>query len=228
MPFIPSFAGYQNITVVQSGSFTKLSGGASPACLCLDGNGDVYLLGDTSGMGILGSQKHDTPILVDTNCVDIACGDTHILVKKANGDLYGFGTNVGGNLNSIGGNGSITGSLTLLANNVNKIFAGFGNSFYTDSSDNLYGTGRNAEGQLGKGDNLHSSNWTLLTTNVVDLDILTFSTIIIKSDNTAFGSGDNNEGQLGLGDLIARNTFEQISGVFDKCAVGSNHSILKG
>jgi alpha-tubulin suppressor-like RCC1 family protein len=87
-----------------------------------------------------------------------------------------------------------------------------------DTSNNLYSTGRNFEGQLGLGDNSDRNVYTNVTPNISGKKVIAVSvgsnfSLMLTSDatNNLYGCGYNGEGQLGLGDTGNRYVFTNIT-----------------
>ena len=122
--------------------------------IALDNNGQLYGSGNNyyGELGISGTFTEFTPIPITGNptIVAISCGYRHSIALDNNGQLYGTGRN---NVGQLGFNSGtiteftpipITGNPTIIS-----IVCGYDNSIALDDNNNLYGTGRNSEGQLG-------------------------------------------------------------------------------
>ena len=78
----------------------------------------------------------------------------------------------------------------------------------------LWGTGYNANGELGLGDTNYRNIFTEIITNTDDVKQVYCGfdhTLILKNDGTLWGCGYNSSGQLGLEDKTNRYTFTEIT-----------------
>ena len=87
-------------------------------------------------------------------------------------------------------------------------------SFILKNDGTLWGCGYNKFGQLGLGDTIDRSTFTIASINTNDVKSVYCGndhTLILKNDGTLWGCGYNGFGQLGLGDTNDRNIFTQIT-----------------
>jgi alpha-tubulin suppressor-like RCC1 family protein len=76
----------------------------------------------------------------------------------------------------------------------------------------IWGCGRNNYGQLGLGDTVDRTTFTLIRNNIKSVSLGNmFSVIIEKYTNKCFSCGYNGNGELGLGDTNHRNIFTEIT-----------------
>ena len=157
----------------------------------------------------------------------------HSLILKNDSTLWGTGYNGYGQL----GLGDTTNrttftQITTNADDVKEIYCGGDHTFILENDGTLWGTGYNAYGQLGLGDNIDRNTFTQITTNTNDIKSVYCGgnhTIILKNDGTLWGCGQNNAGQLGLGDTTNRNIFTQITTNTDdikEIHYGRHHTII--
>jgi alpha-tubulin suppressor-like RCC1 family protein len=121
---------------------------------------------------------------------------------------------------------------TELINNWHHVLD-LGNHFAITSNEaenNLYVTGYNYYGQLGRGNDMRDINKNIFTNKDINNNILLNSpelaykkilsascgenhTVIVTNDatNNLYVAGRNNEGQLGLGDNVNKNTFTRVT-----------------
>ncbi|WP_404425983.1 fibronectin type III domain-containing protein [Nibricoccus sp. IMCC34717] len=186
--------------------------------LVLVADGSVYQFGSsyygTAGTGVTTAMR--ILPLQATNFIDVldvAAGQSHAAVVRADGKVYCWGLNSSGQL----GCGSIPESYIPVAasglSNIRKVAAGFLHTLALDSSGAVKAWGRNYNGQLG--DNSYTGRNTPvqvsgLTSGVVQIAAGNSISFAIKSDGTVWSWGMNNLGQLGLGDKVERKVPAQI------------------
>uniref|UniRef100_A0A7S2LXD2 Uncharacterized protein n=1 Tax=Skeletonema marinoi TaxID=267567 RepID=A0A7S2LXD2_9STRA len=154
--------------------------------LALDTIGNVWSTGtNTYGQLCLGDTTarerfYQVPIAeaeASTKVVDIALGERHTLLLMDNGQVFGCGWNAYGQL-GIGLKGenmlspveilidepdfNNTTTDTPMVANITQVAAGRGSSYFLTSSDHVYATGTNYEGQLCLGDRVDRPLPTML------------------------------------------------------------------
>jgi alpha-tubulin suppressor-like RCC1 family protein len=140
-------------------------------------------------------------IQLDTNVVQAAIGDNHILYIKSNGNLYGIGYNSSGQLGT--GDYDNRTSSYLIDTNVVSCAVSDDNSYYIKNDDTLYGMGYNGYGQLGLGDSSNRYTSSLITGSVKQVSAANNCALFVALDGTLYGMGYNGEGQLGTGDYTS-------------------------
>ena len=89
-----------------------------------------------------------------------------------------------------------------------------------------FGTGFNANGQLGLGNNSARNVFTALTGNWSQMSCGGYHTMALSAGTTKwFSTGYNADGQLGLGDNSARNAFTALTGNWSQMACGGSHTM---
>jgi alpha-tubulin suppressor-like RCC1 family protein len=89
-----------------------------------------------------------------------------------------------------------------------------------------FGTGQNANGQLGLGYYSNRNTLTPLTGNWSQMVCGLFHTMALSAGTTKwFGTGGNLEGQLGLGDNAGRNTLIPLTGNWSQMVCGGYHTM---
>ena len=146
-------------------------------------------------------------IQLDTNVIQAAVSDNHILYIKSNGNLYGIGYNSSGQLGT--GDYDNRTSSYLIDTNVVSCAVSDDNSYYIKNDDTLYGMGYNGYGQLGTGDYTDYNVPTISTTNVSKVSCGEDFTYIIKNDGTVWATGDNN-GDNNYNVLGIQNTADKV------------------
>jgi alpha-tubulin suppressor-like RCC1 family protein len=168
------------------------------------------------------SEVRTAPTVVMDNIVDIVAGDSGffnaIYFKRSNNTLWSGGYNGYGQL----GNGTTTSTQaatnkfpTQVLTDVASVVAvndtsSLGRAFAIKTDKSLWGTGRNANGQLGLGDTTQRNSFTQITTDVEKISVGHYSSAIIKTDGYIYTTGYNGFGQLGMGDVTQRTTFTQV------------------
>jgi alpha-tubulin suppressor-like RCC1 family protein len=174
------------------------------------GNNVWGQVGDGSGLANMYSPKK---VGIDNNWIYVAAGGHQVLAKKANGDLWGWGSSLYGQLaldqfqiqdTPI----QITQGLTTNW----QMLSGGDHSIAMKSDGKIWAWGSNLFGELGnpafadESNEIHqigTDNWTMVEASIGN-------SAGIKSDGTLWIWGYNSIGQLGLGDTAEHTTPTQM------------------
>ena len=159
---------------------------------------------------------------------------THSFILKNDDTLWGCGYNRHYGQLGLGGGGDIYTftQVTTNTDNIKQIYCGTNHTLILKNDGTLWGCGRNAEGQLGLGDNANRNTFTQITTNTDDIKEIycgEMHSFVLKNDSTLWGCGHNQYGQLGLGDTVNRTTFTQVTTNADDIKsiyCGWNHTFI--
>jgi alpha-tubulin suppressor-like RCC1 family protein len=139
-------------------------------------------------------------------------GDGDPVFSTRNGDNLEFKTLVPGTNMSINDNGTQL-TLNVDINSVNtKIFSNFGNVYYIDKNNDLYGYGINSQSQLGVVSSdvylplLLTNNGILNGNRIVKVAPGNNFSLALDSNGILYSWGANNNGQLGNGNYIPTST----------------------
>ena len=170
-------------------------------------NGEGELgLGDTTNRYVF------TQITTNTdNIKSVYCGESHTIILKNDGTLWGCGNNNCGQLGL--GDTSNRKTFTKITDNVKSVYCGYEHTIIFKNDGTLWGCGNNRSSQLGLGDTSNKTIFTKVTTNVDNIKSIycgSYHSFILKNDGTLWGCGNNEHGQLGLGDANNRKTFTLI------------------
>jgi len=133
----------------------------------------------------------------------VSCGLNHSLILFENGDLYGVGRNLEGqlgiSLNLTSEDGNIA-EWTKIATNVKKICCGYKNSFYIENSENclVYGVGDNTYNQITEQQTPKYYSWQQITENAKDIYAGSGTVFYIDLDKNLYARGMNHFNQLGI------------------------------
>jgi alpha-tubulin suppressor-like RCC1 family protein len=160
----------------------------------------------------------------------IAAGDTHTLVVKRDGTVWGFGSNGWGYL---GDNSTTTRSLPVRAAGVTGIkgvAAGFQHSLAVGLDGRVYSWGNNTSGQQGDGATIgyRTVPWPVpAVTNAVAVAAGSNHSLALTNTGQVYAWGANANGQLGLGNTTVQPTPTLIPGLSDIAgiAAGDTHSL---
>ena len=170
-----------------------------------NGNGELGL-GDTT------DRTTFTQITTNTdNIKSVYCGESHTIILKNDGTLWGCGNNNCGQLGL--GDTSNRKIFTKITDNVKSVYCGYEHTVIFKNDGTLWGCGNNSSSQLGLGDTSNKTTFTKITTRVDNIKSIycgSYYTIILKNDGTLWACGNNEHGQLGLGDTNNRKTFTLI------------------
>ena len=188
--------------------------------LILKNDGTLWSTG-YNGYGQLGLGDYTnrtTFTQITTNADDVKsvyCGGYHTLILKNDGTLWGCGYNANGQLGL--GDTNYRNIFTEIITNtddIKSVCCGGDHTFILKNDGTLWGTGYNANGQLGLGDTNYRNTFTQVTTNADDIKEIycgRSSTFILKNDGTLWSCGFNDYGPLGLGDTGYKTTFTQVT-----------------
>lgn len=186
--------------------------------------GDFYIKGyGVVGVGSGKSNPARVPLPSDIEFDYLAINYSSIYARPKAGQgkdnsLYCLGGNTGGQL----GNGTTT-ALTLpyeksFDSRVKKVIPISRNAdndvcvvYALLESGDLYGCGKNANGELGIGNKTQTNSWTRLTTGVLDIYATAYNTFIVKS-NGLYGAGQNQMSMLGTGSTGAKTSWTIVNG----------------
>jgi alpha-tubulin suppressor-like RCC1 family protein len=152
------------------------------------------------------------------NGSNLGTGDS--VFTSRNGVNFEFKTLVAGSNISIDNNSDEL-TINVNTNNISEIFSNFGNVFYIDKNNDLYGYGINSQSQLGVvGPNAYlplllSKNGILDGNTIVKVAPGNNFTLALDSNGILYSWGANNNGQLGNGNFISSSspTLVDMSGV---------------
>lgn len=220
--------------------------------LAVGSDGNTYAWGHSAfgqmGNGQTGSSSTYLPTLVTTppgvTFTSVTAGSFHALAIGSDGNAYGWGQNVFGQLGD--GTAGVTEMERLPVPvkappgvTFTSINAGNQHSLALDADGNAYTWGYNYSGQLGNGNNATNSDTSvpvLLTAppGVTYTDIIGGSvhSMAIGSDGIAYAWGENENGQLGDGsdvDNFLPTPVVTPPGVtFTSLGAGVTHSVASG
>lgn len=187
---------------------------------------------------VTGKQEHefegDAPVLLPVVIQDIALAGASTYLIYSDGTIRDTGHNFNGQLGrgdnsnkyDFGQAGVFTDWETLFSGSDSVSLCGFG----LRNGGQLWGTGENSLGQLGKGDNTDINTFTQIGTDTDWADVKAGGghTVALKTNGTVWTTGQGTSGQLGLGDNADRNTFGQIAGEYKEIAAGGVYTLMIG
>ncbi len=161
-------------------------------------------------------KQHDVTQLlrigtVSNNLKIISAGDTYSLVLNGDGQVYGYGSNIHGQL-GLGENRNIPILIPTLTN-VNAISVGNYHSLTLNAYGQVYAFGLNYNGQLGLNDTNNRSIPTLISSlrNIIAVSTGNYRSLVLTRDGQVYAFGSNKYGQLGLNDTNNRSIPTLIS-----------------
>eukprot|EP01043_Picozoa_sp_COSAG02_P043885 COSAG02_NODE_3861_length_6130_cov_16.333112_7_plen_260_part_01 len=164
----------------------------------------------------------------------IACGDRHSLVRKADGRIMAFGCNSDGQL----GDGSTTKrnapvEIAALGRDNAQIACGSSHSLVRKVDGGIMAFGYNPFGQLGDGSTTNRNapvEIAALGRDNAQIACGYRHSLVRKADGRIVAFGDNSDGQLGDGSTTKRNTPVEIAALGRdnaQIACGGSHSLVR-
>ncbi|MFY7886728.1 MAG: Ig-like domain-containing protein, partial [Dolichospermum sp.] len=200
--------------------------------IVLMSDGTIYGTGN-NGSGQLGTNNNTSrTTLTQMNSVSgktpsqIACGASFTMVLMNDGTIYGTGNNGSGQLgtSNLISRTTLTQMTSVSGKTPSQIACGNSFTIVLMSDGTIYGTGDNANGQLGTNNN--TSRSSLIQMNSVSgktpsqIACGASFTIVLMIGGTIYGTGNNGSGQLGTGDATDRTILTQSS--FSKNVYATN------
>ncbi len=160
-------------------------------------------------------------VVVDT-VQRIAAGDSHSLMVRGDGTLWGTGWNFSGELGD--GTTSTRSTPIKVASDVLSAATGTQHSVYLKSDGTVWGMGHNGYGQLGDGTQISRKLPVQVATGATAVAVGYYHSLFLKADGTLWGMGANENGQLGDGTRTRRLIPIQIASEVVAMAAGGNQS----
>lgn len=167
----------------------------------------------------------DTETIIPSQMTDtitqIACGNDHSFILTNTNKLFSTGANWDGQLGLGDGNdrnifSKVTDILTYdpdtdttnsteMTDTITKIMCGDHYTMFLTSTNKLFGTGDNNDGELGLNNTSNQYNFTEVVIkelndgeNIINLDAGRRHTLLVTNQGRVFGTGDNGDNQLGI------------------------------
>lgn len=172
--------------------------------VALDAEGNVWTWGYNAngrlGIGSSDYGTHNEPTKVLSNIVKVEAGSSEVIALNKNGYVYTWGKNNGGSLGIIGTNADQHSPVRI--NNIAgaiDVAAGEYHAMILTSDGEVYTTGRNTSGQLGR--NVSKSDYfekVEIDAKIAYIEANNRSSIAIDTLGKLWVWGENSNGQLGL------------------------------
>ena len=206
------------VTLPAGATPTQVFAGAN-CSMALCSNGVLYAWGRNS-MGQLGdgteTDSH-VPVKVKfpsgvTSWTAVACGGYHVMAIGSRGNLYSWGSDADGQLgDGTTTQGIDTAAMVPMPNGVTgwtAIACGGNFSLALGNNGIIYGTGYNADGELGDDTNVSPDTLTMITmpTSVSKFTAVAagwYHGLAIDSRDSVYAWGQNSSGQLGDGSTVS-------------------------
>ena len=197
-----------------TGTFTAIAAGPGHS-LALRSDGTVWGWGSNTtgqlGNGTFSGGPVYTPVQASglTNVVGIAAGQAFSLAVKADGTVWGWGSNFNNALGLPSGTFSVNAPVQIAGiNNVQKVSAGGSHSVALKHDGTVWSWGDNSSGQLGSGEGSGSFSAPRQATGlsgVTAIDAGIVHSLALKSNGTVWAWGNNVDGELGNGSTTNSN-----------------------
>ncbi|MEJ7764245.1 MAG: prepilin-type N-terminal cleavage/methylation domain-containing protein [Acidimicrobiales bacterium] len=250
-----SWGGYSNrlpAQVLGISNITAIAAGGGGHFLALQGDGTVWAWG-YNGRGQLGNGTSNSelrddslpnrvmvegerdpildPILLTPlqGVTAIGAGSLHSLAIKADGTVWGWGSNVLGQLGNAGGT---TARRVDALSEVSAVDGGNNFTLALQRDGTVSALGDNDRGQLGDGTKMNRSTPVKVSglSGVNFLSAGAYHSVAAKADGTVWAWGENLSGGLGDGTLTERSTpvrVSDLSGVTAVAAAGGSSLAVK-
>ncbi|KAK3265772.1 hypothetical protein CYMTET_25572 [Cymbomonas tetramitiformis] len=184
--------------------------------------GEVYAVGDNDSgqLGDGSGTNQSRPVLAATsgNVVQVAAWD-HTVFRTSLGQVLACGSNAYGQLGLGSGNTTnIASPVRVMVNfTVAHIAAGHFHTLFVTSDAEVYGVGRNSEGQLGTGGTNVSHDAPVMiavsssASGVVHAAAGRYHSVFVLASGKVYALGHNSAGQLGDGTRTARRAAVQVA-----------------
>lgn len=176
----------------------------------IDEKGDLWMWGDNSVGQVGNNYEYDiispffdyvkyqsVPVKVLSNVKTVSVGRNHTFAIRDDGDLYGWGSNMFGQLGT--GNKTDQPVPVKIMSGVKAVSAGENHSAILKKDGTLWMCGANTSGQLGNNTTIDASAPVKVMDDVAAVAAGYMFTAAIKTDGTLWTWGDNDFGQLGNG-----------------------------
>jgi alpha-tubulin suppressor-like RCC1 family protein len=186
-------------------------------------------LGNATGTGTAAANA--TPTQVAGTYTQVAAGANHSLGLQADGTLYAWGSNTGGQLGNATGTNTANAypTPTQVAGIYTQVAAGGFHSLGLRADGSLYAWGYNQFGQLGNATGTGTLNPTTTPTQVAGTYTQVaagyYHSLGLRADGTLYAWGYNSGGQLGDGTTNPNATPTQVAGTYTQVAAGQYHSL---
>jgi alpha-tubulin suppressor-like RCC1 family protein len=211
-------------------SSVQIATGVKQAAICSNctyqimEDGSLYSVG-YSCCGMLGdgtTRSRDTVLKVASGveCVKVHPKGQHALFLKADGSLWGMGSNFYHQLGADKRDDILV--PWLIASDVVDFSAGYNHSLFIKKDNSLWGAGANESGQIGRGASIANSISSMICSDVKAVSAGESHSAFIKVDGTLWTLGGNDYGQLGDGTLTQRRTPVRVASDVRSVSCGSN------
>ena len=188
--------------------------------LVMGSNGSEQLGYVFAASGLASSSS--TPVtLGNYGVMAVSAGASHTMVLKADGTLWGVGSESGW------GYEGTTGAVRIKASGVSSVAAGSGYTMFIKTDETLWAMGSsNGYGQFGDGTTTGRSTPVQVASGVASVSAGAGHTMFIKTDGTLWAMGENGDGQLGDGTTTRRSTPVQVASGVASVSAGVGHTMF--
>ena len=191
--------------------------------LVMGSNGSEQLGYVFAASGLASSSS--TPVtLGNYGVMAVSAGASHTMVLKADGTLWGVGSESGW------GYEGTTGAVRIKASGVSSVAAGSGYTMFIKTDETLWAMGSsNGYGQFGDGTTTGRSTPVQVASGVASVSASVWgygTTTFIKTDGTLWAMGNNDFGQLGDGTTTSRSTPVQVASGVASVSAGAGHTMF--
>lgn len=190
-------SGGNTMIPVKIASNVKTASAGRSNTMYVTNDGKLYTLGDNrfskAGLGNETTPFYETPQFVMDNVEKVFALYHNCFAITTNGDLYGWGRNIGGSVGELVDASVLT--PTLIASNVKTVAGSHDNTLILKNDGKLYGRGANNNGVLGT--TAGGAKFELITGGIKDVVAGMNFAVMITDDNKIMTLGTNAEGELG-------------------------------
>ena len=195
---------------------------ARDALFYLSGNGQVASIArmERAVLG-RGGDPLATEFIPLNSIKKLATGEEHVLALTNQGNVFSWGSNIFGQINS-----SVGIALEPAIDSVKEVFAGAYSSYALKVNGELWARGRNNQGQLGLGDLVDRSTWTKVTLPSGNVRRVSagIEHVLVQIDGIIYGFGSSSFGQLLQTGVVTTPTLISNARIWGFVEAGGFHS----
>ena len=193
----------------------------------LKNDGTLWGCGHINYLGLMQSGANyyiSTPIQIMKDVSQVVSKSNNTLCISTDGKVMVWGDNTSGQLGSAFIDYLIPTKVPM-SGKTGFVAAGTNSSFVISTSGDLYGCGANEDGELGLGDCYSKTNYSVISSNIVQVAAGDYHTLAIKADGSLWAWGYNGSGRLGDGTTDKKTVPVKVVEDVVQVAAGGYHTL---